>query len=58
MSQNLIEKCFERLGEMTVRSEDVPLVSSETKNINKVGLDMPPHSGKIQAIIIADNIRT
>ena len=24
MSQNLLEKCFERLGEMIVRSEDVP----------------------------------
>ena len=28
MSQNLLEKCFERLGEMIMRSEDVPSVSS------------------------------
>ena len=48
MSQNLLEKCFERLGEMIVRSEDVPSVSSETKNINKVGLDMPSNLGKSQ----------
>ena len=46
MSHNLLEKCFERLGEMIVRSENVPSVSSETKNINKVDLDMPSHSGK------------
>ena len=43
ISQNLLEKCFERLGEMILRSEDVPSVFSETKNINKVGLDMPSH---------------
>ena len=42
MSQNLLE----RLGEMIVRSGDVPSVSLETKNINKVGLDMPSHSKK------------
>ena len=35
MSQNLIEKCFEKLGEMILRSEDVLSVSPETKNINK-----------------------
>ena len=58
MSQNLLEKCFERLGEMILRSEDVPSVSTETKNINKVGLDMPSHLGKSQAIAIANNIRT
>ena len=57
MSQNLLEKCFERLGEMIVRSEDVPSVSSETKNINKVGLDMSSHSKKSQTTTIADNIR-
>ena len=56
MSQNLLEKCFERLGEMIARSEDVPSVSSETKNINKVGLDMSSNSGKSQAT--TDNIRT
>ena len=42
MSQNLLEI----LGEMIVRSGDVPSVSLETKNINKVGLDMPSHSKK------------
>ena len=57
MSQNLLEKCFERLGEMIVRSEDVPSVSSETKNINKVGLDMSSLSKKSQTTTIADNIR-
>ena len=58
MSQNLLEKCFEILREMVVRSEDVPSISSLTKNINKVGLDMPSHSGKIQATTNVDNIRT
>ena len=41
-----------------MRTEDVYSVSLETKNINKVGLDMPYHSGKSLAIAIADNIRT
>ena len=41
MSQNLLEKCFEILGEMIMRSHDVSSTSSKTKNINKVGLDMP-----------------
>ena len=58
LSQNFIKKCFERLGEMIMRTDDVSLVSSETKNINKVGLDMSSHSGKSQATSIADNIRT
>ena len=58
MSQNLLEKCFEILGEMIMRSKDVPSISSETKNINKVGLDMPSHSGKSQAMVNANNIRT
>ena len=56
ISQNLIEKCFEILEEMIMRTDDVSLVSSETKNINKVGLDMSSHSGKSQATTIADNI--
>ena len=43
---------------MILMSEDVPLVSSEAKNINKVGLDMSSHSGKSQATTIVDNIRT
>ena len=46
MSQNLLEILFERLGEMIVRTENVSSVSSETKNINKVGLDMSSRSGK------------
>ena len=46
MSQNLLEKCFERMGEIIVMTEDVSSVSSETKNIKKVGLDMPSHMGK------------
>ena len=58
VSQNLIEKCFERLGEMIMRLDDVSPASSKTKNINKVGLDMSSHSGKSQATTIADNIRT
>ena len=58
MSQNLREKCFERLGEMIVRTEDVSPVSSKTKNINKIDLDMPSYSGKSQATTTADNIRT
>ena len=56
--QNLIEKCFERLGKMIMRTNDVSSISSETKNINKVGLDIPSHSGKSQATIITDNIKT
>ena len=51
------QKLLERLGEMILRSEDVPSVSLETKNINKVGLDMPSHLGKSQATAIADNIK-
>ena len=58
ISQNLLEKCFERLGKMIMRTDDVSSVSSETKNINKVGLDMSSHSGKSQVTTIADNIRT
>ena len=46
MSQKLLEKCFERLGEMIMRIDDVSSVSLETKNINKVGLDMSFHLGK------------
>ena len=54
MSQNI----FERLGEMIVRSKDESLVSSEAKNINKVGLDMSSHSRKSQATANVDNIGT
>ena len=54
ISQNLLE----RLGEIIMWTDDVSSISSETKNINKVGLDMPSHSGKSQATTIADNIRT
>ena len=41
-----------------MRTEDVSSVSSKTKNINKVSLDMSSHSGKSQTIANADNIRT
>ena len=41
-----------------MRSDGVSSASSETKNINKVGLDIPSHSGKSQITTIADNIRT
>ena len=58
ISQNFLEKCFERLGEMIMRTNDVSSASYKTKNIKKVGLDMPSHSGKSQATAIADNIRT
>ena len=49
VSQNLLERCFERLREMVMMTDDVFSISSdslETKNINKVGLDMPSHLGK------------
>ena len=55
ISQNHLEKCFERLGEMIMRTDDVSL---ETKNINKVGLDMSSHSGKSQVTTNVDNIKT
>ena len=58
ISQNLLEKCFERLGEMIIGTNDVSSASSETKNIKKVGLDMSSHSEKIQVTAIVDNIRT
>ena len=58
ISQNLLEKCFERLGEMIMRTDDVSSASSETKIIKKVGLNMLSHSEKSQATTIADNIRT
>ena len=58
ISQNLLEKCFKRLEEMIMRTDDVSSVSSKTKNINKVSLDMSSYSKKIQATTIADNIRT
>ena len=41
-----------------MRTDNVSSVSSETKNINKVGLDMPSHLGKSQATSIADNVAT
>ena len=41
-----------------MRIDDVSSVSSKTKNINKVGLDIPSHSGKSQVIAIVGNIRT
>ena len=57
-SQNILEKCFERLGEMIMRTDDVSSVSSKTKNTNKVGLDMSSNLGKSQATTIVDNIKT
>ena len=57
-AQNLIEKCFEEIGEIMVRIEDVSSISYETKNIKKVGLDMSSHLGKNQAKAITNNIRT
>ena len=41
MAQNLFEKCFEEMGEIITRIEDVSSVFLKTKNIKKVGLDMP-----------------
>ena len=58
MSQNLLEKCFEKMREIIMRSEDVPSISSETKNINEVGFDMSFYSRKNLTTTIADNIRT
>ena len=54
ISQNLLEKCFERLGEMIMRTDDVSSISSETKHINKVGLDMSSYSrkGRQQQLLI------
>ena len=49
ISQNLLEKCFERLGEMIMRSDDVSSAYFETKNIKNVGLDMSSHSRKSKA---------
>ena len=43
---------------MIIRIDDASLVSSKTKNINKVDLDMSSHSGKSQATTIVDNLRT
>ena len=41
-----------------MRTDDVSSVSSDTKNINKVDLDMSSRSRKSQATAIVDNIRT
>ena len=46
------------MRKIIVRTKDVSLVSSKTKNIKKVGLNIPSHPGKSQATTIADNIRT
>ena len=40
-----------------MRTNDISSVSSETKNINKVGLDMSSHLGKSQVTAVVDNIR-
>ena len=39
-----------------MRTEDVSSVSSETKNLKKVGLVMLSHPGKSQATTIVNNI--
>ena len=57
MSPNLFEKCFEKLGEMIMRTDDVSSVSPETKNINKVGLDMSSHSGKARQQLFLITLR-
>ena len=57
MTQNLLEKCFEEMGEIKMRTKDVSSVSSKTKNIKKVGFDMSSHQRKSQATTIVDNIR-
>ena len=45
MAQNLLEKCLEEMREIIMRTEDVSLVSSETKNIKgRLGYVIP--SGK------------
>ena len=41
-----------------MRTNDVSLAFFDTKNINKVGLDMLSHSGKSKATTIAENIGT
>ena len=33
--QNILEKCFERLGEIIVSTDDVSSASSEAKNIKR-----------------------
>ena len=58
MSQNLLEKCFEEMEKIIMRTKDGSSISSKTKNIKKVGLDMSSHQGKSQAIANDDNIRT
>ena len=47
MAQNLLEKCFEEMREIIVRTKDVSSVSSKTKNIKKVSLNMLSHLRKI-----------
>ena len=47
MAQNPLKKCFEEMREIIVRTKDVSSVSSKTKNIKKVSLDMLSHLRKI-----------
>ena len=44
------------MREIIMRTKDVFSVSSKTKNIKKVGLDMTSHPGKSQATTNVDNI--
>ena len=58
MAQNLLEKSFEDLENLIIRTKDVSSVSLETKNILKVDLDMSFPMGRSQVIANADDIRT
>ena len=46
MAQNIFERSFKNFENIIMRTEDVFSISSETKNILKVALDMPSHIGK------------
>ena len=56
LAQNILEKSFEELEFLIMRRKDISPVSSEAKNILKVDLDMPSHTGKSQMLADADNI--
>ena len=53
MTQNL----FENFESIIMRTKDASSVSSETKNILKVALDIPFHMGKSQGTAKANDIR-
>ena len=58
LDQNIFEKSFDKLEFLIMGTKYVSSVSSKTKNIKKVGLDMLSHPRKSQITTIADNIRT